>query len=168
MRILNRSENQNDNQKIYELQKTLEHTYRKLHKSKQNDNFMKKCLWHRVTPKNCKIPDRLKKYQSKEETRKNERREIEKKIQINQNEVTILENKFENILLTFRAHTILTGLDLEKCYTSDTRAHKLLHFLKQNPQLTLLNVDKSPSVCFIERKSYHEKLNKVFGDDQNF
>ena len=281
MRILNRSENQNDNQKIYELQKTLEHTYRKLHKSKQNDTFMKKCLWHRVTPKNCKIPDRLKKYQSKEETRKNERREIEKKIQINKNEVTILENKFENTLLTFRssfkltvnyetavfnikskihrsernsdnkrerkfknlldnrfssfstvevynltstiipeevisilklgkglaiggsprgsnnflaveglfnsfqaygrenkmnekileevrAHTILTGLDLEKCYTSDTRAHKLLHFLKQNPQLTLLNVDKSPSVCFIEKKSYHEKLNEVFGDDQNF
>jgi hypothetical protein len=34
--------------------------------------------------------------------------------------------------------------------------------------VVLLNVDKSPSVCFIEREIYHEKLNTVFGDDHNF
>ena len=58
----------------------------------------------------------------------------------------------EKILKEVRAHIILTGLDLEECYTSDTRAHQLLHFLKQNPQLTLLNVNKLLSVCFIEQK----------------
>ena len=64
----------------------------------------------------------------------------------------------EKMLEEIRAHIILTGLDLEKCYTSDPRAQKLLNFLKQNRQITLLNVDKSPSVCFKDRECYQEKL----------
>ena len=79
------------------------------------------------------------------------------------------ENKMSKKMLEeIRAHTILTGLDLEKCYTSDPRAQKLLKFLKQNQQITLLNVDKSPSVCFIDRDCYHKKLKNVFEDDINF
>ena len=34
----------------------------------------------------------------------------------------------EQILEEIRAHTILTGLDLENTYTSDHRAQKLLQF----------------------------------------
>ena len=79
------------------------------------------------------------------------------------------ENKInEKILEEVHAHTILTGLDLEKSYTSDPRAHKLVKFLNENKNLVLLNVDKSPSVCFIERTDYHKKLKTVFDDDRNF
>ena len=49
----------------------------------------------------------------------------------------------EKILEEIHAHTILKGLDLEKSFTSDPRAHKLSNFLRENKHLVLLNVDKS-------------------------
>ena len=76
------------------------------------------------------------------------------------------ENKIsKKNLEKIHAHTILTGLDLEKTFTSDPRAHKLLAFLRENKHLVPLNVDKSPSVCFIDQTDDHKKLNRVFDEN---
>ena len=68
MRIFTRSENQNEEPRNYELLKFLEFTYGKLHKSLRHEDFLQKCLWHRVIPKFIRLPEGLNKHISKEET----------------------------------------------------------------------------------------------------
>ena len=40
--------------------------------------------------------------------------------------------------------------------------------MRENDDLCLLTVDKSISVCFIERNEYHKKLGELFSEDPNF
>jgi hypothetical protein len=59
-------------------------------------------------------------------------------------------------------------MDLEKTQTFDHRSGMLKSFLRENPDLCLVNVDKSISVCFMNRTEYHTKLSELFENDPNF
>ena len=74
----------------------------------------------------------------------------------------------EENVVKIKCNATFSAMDLEKTHTYDSRSTVLKSFLKQNPDICLLNVDKSISVCFIDRKSYHEKLTELFEKDNNF
>ena len=74
----------------------------------------------------------------------------------------------EENIIKIKCDSTYTAMDLEKSQTYDERCGLLKTFLRQNEDICLLNVDKSVSVCFIDRKDYHEKLEEIFSKDPNF
>ena len=74
----------------------------------------------------------------------------------------------EESIIKINSHATFTAFDLEKTQTYDARSGILKKFLRDNPDLCLIEVDKNISVCFIDRKDYHKKLSDLFDKDQNF
>ena len=63
---------------------------------------------------------------------------------------------------------MLIAQDLEKTFNYDKRVGSLLNFLKANPDIVMLNVDKSCDIAIISRAEYHQKLSLIFEDNENF
>ena len=74
----------------------------------------------------------------------------------------------EENIVKIKCNSTFSAFDLEKTNTYDKRSNELRTFLRNNPDLCLLNVDKDIFVCFIDRSTYHEKLTELFCDDINF
>ena len=74
----------------------------------------------------------------------------------------------EENIVKLKCNSTFTAMDLEKTQTFDERKMELKMFLRNNPDLCCVNVDKSISVCFIDRDTYHQKLTEIFSDDPNF
>ena len=70
----------------------------------------------------------------------------------------------EEIIATIQAHCILSRQNLKTCLTEDPRTKVLTDFLKVNPQIRLLRVDKSKDVIFLPTALYHQKLENLFED----
>ena len=102
MRIIHRSEYQNKEKIITELLKTFRNGYKKLHKSYRHENFLEKCLSHRVTSNFISLPTIAYKHLSKEEIRKIEKRQIEEESKTQKIRISTLKSEFENNILTFK------------------------------------------------------------------
>ena len=66
-------------------------------------------------------------------------------------------NISELTLARMKSHATLCGLDIYDCTTNDQNVTDLKKFLKENPQIILLEVDKSPDLIFLHKTDYHEK-----------
>ena len=93
--------------------------------------------------------------------------EVDKLFSYFQNHARQNEINEENIV-KIKCNSTFSAFDLEKTNTYDKRSNELRTFLRNDPDLCLLNVDKDISVCFIDRSTYHEKLTELFCDDINF
>ena len=105
MRIYTRSENQYRETKKDELLRSLKNKYSKLYKSQRHNNFLEKCLSHRVFPKCAQLPDVFKKpvhCLTKEESIKLEIRKLEQKIKDQKSKISNFENQFQNNLDSFK------------------------------------------------------------------
>ena len=71
-------------------------------------------------------------------------------------------------IIKINSHATLTAFDLEKTQTYDPRSGILKFFLRDTPDLCLIEVDKNISVWFIDRKDNHNKLSDLFDKDPNF
>ena len=65
----------------------------------------------------------------------------------------------EENVVKIKCNATFSAMDLKKTHTYDSRSTVLKSYLKQNPDICLLNVDK---------RSYHEKLTELFEKDNNF
>ena len=74
----------------------------------------------------------------------------------------------EAIIENVRCHSVLITQDLESTYTYDKRIGQLLSFMRQNPEIVIINVDKSVDVAILLKKDYHEKLSELFDKNTNF
>ena len=68
----------------------------------------------------------------------------------------------ESIIANIKAHSILIAQDLESTYTFYSRVGELLKFLRQHPEICIINVDKSIDVGIMLKSDYHNKLSLVF------
>jgi hypothetical protein len=68
---------------------------------------------------------------------------------------SFLKNGKIHNLVKIKCNSTFTAMDLEKTKTFDERKIKFKNFLRENPDLCCINVDKSISVCFIDRDTYH-------------
>jgi hypothetical protein len=67
----------------------------------------------------------------------------------------------EAIIENVRCHSVLITQDLESTYTYDKRIGQLLSFMRQNPEIVIINVDKSVDVAILLKKDYHGKLSEL-------
>ena len=74
----------------------------------------------------------------------------------------------ETIIGNIKAHSILIAEDLEATSTYDHRVGQLLRFLRENPEICIINVDKSIDVAIMFRSEYNTKLSLIFDNNKNF
>ena len=55
----------------------------------------------------------------------------------------------------------MCGKDISACYTKDDRISELFNFQKANPQLLLLEVEKTNDLIFLTKTEYHQKLSDL-------
>ena len=65
-----------------------------------------------------------------------------------------------------KANSILNGINIANSKTYDPRIKTLKFFLRDNPELVLLSVDKQADLIFLTKTQYHEKLESLL--NQNF
>ena len=71
-------------------------------------------------------------------------------------------------MIEVRANLLLMFGQLSKCYTTDKKSKILQTFLKNNPDILLVTIDKSKNMIFIKYLDYIQKLDEVFSDPQKF
>ena len=74
----------------------------------------------------------------------------------------------ETILENIRAHSVLIAHDLEVTKTYDKRVGQLFRFMKENPEVCIVSVDKSIDVAIMLKHDYEQKLSKIFDNNSNF
>ena len=67
-----------------------------------------------------------------------------------------------------RSYISICGKDISNCYTKDDRISDYFQFMKNNPNLILLSVDKTNDLIFLEKSEYKQKLSKLFENPNRF
>ena len=71
-------------------------------------------------------------------------------------------------IIDVRANLMLQFGHLNKCFSNNKDTFLLNNFLNKNPNILLLEVDKSKNLIFINKHDYITKLNNIFGDTEKF
>ena len=74
----------------------------------------------------------------------------------------------ETILENIRAHSVLIAQDLEVTKTYDKSVGQHFRFMKENPEVCIVSVDKSIDVAIMLKHDYEQKLSKIFDNNSNF
>ena len=67
----------------------------------------------------------------------------------------------ELTIAKIKAFSILTSLHIDECKTNDSRVKDFKKFLKEHQEQMFLQIDKGPNLIFIDKKTYHQKLNNL-------
>ena len=66
----------------------------------------------------------------------------------------------------FRAELFILFDEINKCRINNNRAFILRRFIRENPELRILQVDKSQNVAIWPKSEYHQKMRNFFEQEK--
>ena len=66
----------------------------------------------------------------------------------------------------FRSNLFLLFDDINKCRIDNNYAFIIRRFIRENPEIRILQVDKSPNIAIWSKREYHQKMKKFFEEEK--